>query len=198
MHGDLGSWEALDLASVVDVFAGWNHPWWVSGGHALELFAGRSWRAHDDTDISCLRRDASALRAVLAHWDIHVASGGVLTPWDGGPLAADRRQNNLWCRRRPGGPWEIDITISDGDDDAWVFRRDPSLRVAWPEAQPVTPRGVRYLAPHLQLLFKSRDPRPKDDIDAAVVIPLLDTAQREWLAGRLAIDHPWQEFLSLS
>ena len=60
-----------------------------------------------------------------------------------------------------------------------------------------TSEGVPYLAPELQLLFKSKVPRPKDDIDAAEVIPALDVTQRTFLARRLEPDHPWQQLSNM-
>ncbi len=42
----------------------------------------------------------------------------------------------------------------------------------------VTTDGVPYLAPELQMLFKSTAIRPKDDLDAAPVIPRLDPGRR--------------------
>ena len=182
----------MALAAATDVFSDAPFRWWVSGGRALELHVGRSWRAHEDTDIGLLRRDAPGLRSVLAGWDIHVAAGGRLTQWDGGELFSRLHQNNLWCRRSADGPWLIDVTVSDGDGNSWVFRRDPSLRVPWPDAVLLTVEGIPYLAPELQLLFKSRDRRDKDEIDAREAIPLLETSRQATLAQLLPVDHPWQ------
>lgn len=54
-----------------------------------------------------------------------------------------------------------------------------------------TADGLPYLAPELQLLYKSNDVRPKDDADAAIVIGLLDPERRGWLAAHLPAGHPW-------
>ena len=75
----------------------------------------------------------------------------------------------------------------------WIFRRDPSLRMPWSDAVLQPRSGVPYLAPELQLLYKSRDPRPKDDIDAVFVIPLLEPARRERLRSWLPAAHPWRD-----
>ena len=40
--------------------------------------------------------------------------------------------------------------------------------------------------------MKSKDIRPKDDLEASVVIPRLEDADRNWLAAHLADVHPWQ------
>jgi hypothetical protein len=147
--------------------------------------------------VSVVRSEAPGLGAVLRGWDVHVAAAGRLTPWDGSPPRADRSQNNLWCRTAPDADWALDVTLSDGDGEAWVYRRDPSVRVPWAEAVLRDPAGVPYLAPELQLLHKSARPRTKDDADAAVVVPLLDAGRARRLARLLPPAHPWQAILEL-
>ncbi len=55
--------------------------------------------------------------------------------------------------------------------------------------------GVPYLAPELQLLFKSKGLRLKDDLDAGEVVPELDARRRAQLSRLLATGHPWQRLL---
>ena len=191
----LGPWEPLGLAETVDLFADAPFRWWIGGGLALELHVGRSWREHSDTDVGLVRSDAPQLVRVLRSWDVHLAAGGRLSAWTGGALSADGNENNLWCRRDPDSPWVLDVTIGDGDDRDWIFRRDPRVRSPWSEAVLISSDGVPYLAPALQLLFKSRDPRAKDDMDAREVIPALDADHRARLAQLVPVDHPWQSLL---
>jgi Aminoglycoside-2''-adenylyltransferase len=191
MDESYGRWDALLLDIAAQLFADAPFRWWVSGGHALELHLGRSWREHDDMDVSFCRRDASVLRDYLRGWHIEVAAAGVLTPWDGGPLAVESHQNNLWCRQTADGPWLLDITVSDGDDEHWIYRRDPSLKILWADAVLRSRSNVPYLAPELQLLFKATHRRPKDDVDAAVVIPEVDHRRLVFLRSTLGADHPW-------
>ncbi len=131
---------------------------------------------------------------MLDGWDIHLASDDLLTRWYGQPLdgRSDRAGDNLWCRPSPDAPWRLDILIGDGDRHEWIYRRDPSIRRPWADAVLTSADGVPYLAPELQLLFKSKGLRPKDDVDATTVIPELESERRTWLAQHLAADHPWQ------
>ncbi|HEY1119255.1 MAG TPA: hypothetical protein VGE43_16195, partial [Acidimicrobiales bacterium] len=140
--------------------------------------------------------DAVALPAVLDGWQVAVAADGVLRIWDGEPLEADRHENNLWCRRRPDGPWELDVIVGEADDERWVYRRDPTIHLPWREAVLRSPAGVPYLAPDIQLLFKSEGQRPKDLVDAREVVPSLDPDRLDRLAGWLEADHPWQALLA--
>jgi hypothetical protein len=192
----LGPWEPLAVADTLATFAAARFRWWISGGRALDLHLGRSWREHDDTDVGIARQDVAELRSLLVGWDVHVAAAGHLEPWSGQPLTSERHQNNLWCRRQIGEPWALDVTIGDGDSVAWAFRRDPRIRIPWGDAVLTTDDGVPYLAPELLLLFKSADPRPKDDLDAEHVIPELGPERRDRLARLLPADHPWQVHLS--
>jgi hypothetical protein len=191
----LGAWQPLELRQVVRLFERWAARWWITGGMALELHLGRSWRSHDDSDVSILRTDATGLLTVLAGWDIHIAAAGSLIPWDGRAPRAATDQNNMWCRTAPDSPWCLDVTLSDGDRACWVYRRDPTLRVPWPEAVFRTDQGVPYLNPVIQLLFKSRNNRPKDDRDAREVVPALSLDQRGRLSELLPLGHPWQALL---
>jgi hypothetical protein len=182
-------WSPLPFAEVVRTFRPSPMRWWVSGGHGLELHLGRSWRSHDDIDVGLCRGDVVTLGGLLAGWEIAVATDGRLRPWDGQPVGEN--ENNLWARRQPG-PWEVDITVGEGDADFWAYRRDQSLTMPWVDAVLTNADGVPYLAPALQLLFKAKDPRPKDDFDAEVVIPTLDDRGLALLHVRLPPEHRWR------
>jgi lincosamide nucleotidyltransferase A/C/D/E len=187
-----GPWRALTVEEAQVELAGCPAPWWISGGHALELFAGRSWRMHDDLDVGIRRVDTVVVLDHLRRggWDVVVAAAGLLTPWDGGPLVEAAHQNNVWCRRADG-PWQLDVTVGEGDDSRWAYRRHPSITRPW--ARAVLERdGVRHLAPELQLLFKSKDVRPKDTVDADEVVPALGGGGLALLRAQLGIDHPWR------
>jgi len=190
--GSHGTWRPFALDEVVRLFVGFPARWWISGGHALELHLGRSWRGHEDSDVGVLRQDSAALRELLVGWDIRVAAAGRLSPWSGHTVRADASQNNLWCRKSADGPWCIDVTVGEGDEECWIYRRDPTLRVPWDEAVLRSDGGIPYLAPELQLLFKSKVVRPKDEVDAHEVIPALTLDRRQRLGALLPDDHPWQ------
>lgn len=61
----LDSWDPAPLAEVARLFHGLTTPWWVAGGRAMELAAGRRIRDHGDTDVLMLRRDQSAVQRAL-------------------------------------------------------------------------------------------------------------------------------------
>jgi len=50
--------------------------------------------------------------------------------------------------------------------------------------------GLPYLAPEIQLLYKSKDRRQRDDADFAVIEPLLPVDARRWLQDVLELVAP--------
>jgi hypothetical protein len=189
---DLGPWEPLSLDEVIALLDRAPFPWWFTGGHALALFTGRSWRSHADVDIGIRRVDASVVHGFLSsRLSLYVAAAGRLRSWHGEGLDEARSENNVWCRQGDG-PWVLDIAVGEGDDEDWVYRRDASLRRRWDKAVLQTGDGVPYLAPELQLLFKSKNPRPKDEQDLGEVLPHLDASRHAALGELLPDDHPWQ------
>jgi hypothetical protein len=190
---EYGPWEPLSLTEVQTAFDGAPFRWWISGGIALDLFAGRSWRVHEDTDVGVLRRDLHSLRVVTKTWDIQVAAAGRLSTWSNQELYSEQHENNLWCRKDQNQPWCLDVTIGEGNDECWIYRRDPEITATWDSAVLFSTEGIPYLAPEIQLLYKSKDIRDKDETDAREVIPILDAARQEWLLCRLSPEHEWRQ-----
>ena len=188
---ELGPWAPMSVGDVVEFFSATPINWWFAGGTALELHIGRAWRSHDDIDVGVCRAEVPLLVPLLDEWEIQVAAAGELRPWRGEPLRETRHENNLWVRP-PGGAWCLDVLIGEGDAHHWAYRRDPTLRLPWGRAVHTSPLGHRYLGPALQLLFKSKGLRPKDDVDARQVVPGLDDWGVALLDVRLRANHPWR------
>jgi hypothetical protein len=192
----LGPWSPLPLSDAIELFSDYSGRWWIAGGRALELFVGELWREHEDTDIAILRQEVDLVRRHLASWDVQVAAAGKLSPWDGRIPNPELNENNMWCRPTPKDPWAMDLTVSDGDAICWTYRRDREIQIPGVDAVLVNADGVPYLAPELQLLFKSKHLRSKDTVDARKVIPRLSDARREWLSQHLSMGHPWRGLLT--
>lgn len=186
-------WQPLTPDEVTRLFRTADFPWWIAGGWALDLFVGRQSREHDDIDVGIFRVDQHRLRSLLHGWDVHVASAGRTRRWEGEPIR--HPVNDLWVRRDGSQPWCLQVMLNDGAGDEWVYRRDDRFRMALASA--VRSDGHRpYLAAHLQLLFKAKDPRPKDDADFRLVYPLLTHDERLWLADALTVLHPGHPWLA--
>jgi hypothetical protein len=189
-----GPWEPAPPAEAAAIFAAMPSPWWIAGGYAIEFAIGRAIRDHGDIDVMVLRRDHLAVQQVLDGWEWWAADPpGTLRPWrPGEQLPAGI--HDVWCRPGPGAPWRVQLMIDESDGDDWVSRRDPGIRRPLAGIGATSSDGIPYLRPEIQLFYKARGLRPKDETDFAAVLPVLTQAQRQWLAGALARaygEHPW-------
>jgi hypothetical protein len=162
--------------------------WWLSGGEALDRFVGHHTRDHGDVDVSIPTAHLGRVTTRLAeHWDVRIASRGRLHP-----LGAARdvvALHNIWVRAHDGGPWRFQVNLEPCDETTWTYRRDD--RVTRPRRDAiVTLDGVPCTAPAVQLLWKAKAPVAKDELDRAVVLPLLAPRERAWLDDAIAVAHP--------
>jgi hypothetical protein len=199
MEEDYGPWEALSPGNVAAIFSAYRGRWWLGGGWAIELFVGRPLRPHEDIDIEILRSEVYLVHEVLEGWEVHACrwpNGDVFHLWDGDELLPPD-VHDLWCRPGPDAPWGFQFMVLDDDGDRWTYRRDARIGGAMDELT-VVRGGIPLLAPEVQLLYKSKGRRPKDEIDFAAALPLLGADRTAWLREALAISdpaNPWLERL---
>jgi hypothetical protein len=173
-------------------------PWWIAGGWAIDLFIGGQSRQHLDTDVQILRRDQLAFKQVFAKWDLYAAAEGVLRSWTGD--RPEEGTNSIWCRLSPAAPWALEVLLADADDDQWVFRRNRAIRRPIEAVGRRNREGVPFVAPEVQLLFKAKEPRPADEADMDIALPLLDGPSKAWLRQAIELTHPghpWIEHLNV-
>lgn len=188
-------WRPLPLAELRALLSAQPSPWWVAGGHALELFAGRSWRAHGDVDAGILRADELAVCRALAGWERFAAHDGSLRPLgDGEP--APPEANSVWCRRAGEEAFRFEYLLDASGRGEWTFRREPRVRLPLAELVRRAADGCPYLRPDVQLLYKAKARRPKDEADFAAVAPLLDAGARSWLRAALHAVAPGHDWLA--
>jgi hypothetical protein len=197
LYGPRAGRTPTDVTSLFDGYPG---VWWVAGGWALEAFTGVS-REHEDIDVSVLRADLPLLRKHLAgKLDVWTAAAGALRPLlpEEAPDAAPDAVlppgcDQVWTRPAAMRPWEFDILLAPGSAEEWVYRRDESLRM--PMCDALWERdGIRYLHPEIQLLYKAKGLRRKDQLDFDSALPHLNERRRTWLRAALDLTlpgHPW-------
>ncbi|MGW3848996.1 nucleotidyltransferase domain-containing protein [Streptomyces fagopyri] len=168
--------------------------WWVAGGFAIELAVGRRIRNHGDIDVLLLRRDQLLVQRVLAGWQWWAADPpGNLRPWASGEVLP-QGVHDIWCRPAPDEPWRIQVMLDESHGQEWVSRRDPRVRRPISTLGLTSADGAPFLAPEVQLYYKAKTPRPKDEEDFDAVLPVLTDQQRRWLVAVITDTygpHPW-------
>jgi hypothetical protein len=193
-HTPWGVWDPVAPAEVARLFATVGVPWWVAGGYAIELAVGRPVREHADIDVLVLRRDHLAVQDVLAGWQWWAADPpGVLRPWRPGErLPAG--VHDIWCRPDADQPWRIQVMLAESSGAQWISRRNPDLARPIALLGDLSGDGIPFLRPEIQLFYKAKARRPKDDVDFTAALPLLTVDQRGWLADAITRTHgphPW-------
>jgi len=211
-------WCPISVGTLAQVFSQSNFPWWIAGGVAVDLAVGRTTRTHSDVDVFILRPHARELRRQLQDWQCFACDPpGSLREW----LPEEtlhRSVHDIWCRAPDSACWQMQVMIDDAVDGRWQSRRNSRVTASIDEISLFTDDGVRYLAPHIQLFYKAKNPRPKDEKDLAVLLdahsnapsdPAIESKDAsiaafdfdvEWLSWAISItygaDHPWIERLA--
>jgi hypothetical protein len=193
-----GPWAPLDPPGLAAFMAGFDRPWWIVGGWAIEAFTGAP-REHEDVDLSILACDIPAFRAHAGdRWHLWNIADGLLRPLsDRFPEVLDV-ESQIWVREHALAPWIIDLPITPDRDGLWISKRMPDHVAPVEEVTWVAASGIRYLAPEIVLHYKARLGRAKDDRDLHRTLPLLPADRRAWLRDavrRTEPGHPWLTLL---
>ena len=85
--------------------------------------------------------------------------------------------------------------IMDEIEGAWVYRKNHKINSPKTSVFSCFKDDVPALKPEIQLLYKSKNPREKDELDFSKTIPTLEKDQRRWLSDCLQLcypkGHPW-------
>jgi len=193
-----GAWEPMDPPGFAREMEGFDRPWWVVGGWAIEAATGFR-REHEDLDVSMLACDVPAfVEFVRGRWHVWNNVGGVLHPLGDRWPTVDEPDSQLWLRADATSPWVVDMPLTPDDDGRWTNKRLPGHvdeveNVTW-----VAGDGLRYLLPEIVLVYKARLRRAKDDSDFRATLPTLTDERRTWMRqGVAAVDpeHPWLQSL---
>lgn len=193
----LGRSAPLSVPELLETLGTAGFPWWVAGGHAFDLFLGRTTRHHDDLDIEILGRDQHRVQRLLASlsWDLHVAAGGRLRQWrESEWLAAGA--NSVWRRLAFDQPWlpgahacrerQPQLGVSPQS------RHRPTIGGGW-----ATHCRRRALSrPDHPAAVQGEQSPPKDIADFNAVLGAPPSAKRAWLASALSATHPHHPWLA--
>jgi hypothetical protein len=187
--------------------SGFEAPWALCGGWAVDLWLGGESRQHGDLDITIFEHDQRAIFDQLAHlagWSM-VADGPDIEhqqePWDGRTLDMPA---HVHARHEDG--FNLELIFNRRDADCWLLNADPKLTIPLSRAIQPFADGLPIAATEVLLLYKSRicrgcpgcsaptRLRRRDEADFQALAPRLGNAQRVWLREAMTLlepDHAW-------
>ena len=176
---------------VAELMRGYDQPWGVAGGWAVDLFLGRVTREHGDIEIAVLRRGQRELRAHLRGWEFEVVSHAThrREPWREGAWIFPP-DHEIHARRVGGDLHELEILMNEASADVWRFRRNPKVTRPLAAVFPRSEAGIPFLAPEIVLLYKAKRPNENDERDFTNACERLGGESRQWLRKALEVCHP--------
>ena len=178
-----------------ELMRGFPKPWYIAGGWAIDLFIGHQTREHKDVEIAIFRQDQLLLQRHLHSWELVKIAAGRKMAWPTG----DRLElplHEIHARSAAGD--ELEILLNEHKNQKWQFRRHLSITRPLGLIGMKTDQGIPFLCPEIVLLYKSKNPRDKDENDFENAIDLILGERRAWL--KRSIDqylpgHDWLVFL---
>jgi len=140
--------------------------------------------------------DALQALSVLAGWEVFEAKDGVLSRLDAGKRPRPD-VFSLWCRPAHNRDWAMELMLDEAENERWIYRRHRQIQRPLNIAIRCSSQGIPYLAPEIQLLYKSHRMRQQDQTDFELIGPKLDQGSRRWLRDGLQITEPSHSWLSV-
>ncbi len=192
-------WNPLSVAEVHQLFRDAPFRWGLAGGYAVEQFLGTSIRKHGDIDIIVFRDDQHQLHQWLTGWLLYAADPpGTLRIWSRSEwLPASI--HDIWCHHANAQAWQLQIMLNETAGDDWVSRRHPLIRGLQKDLL-VEYQHIPCIRIEVQLLYKAKGNREKDQRDFHACLPMLTADAKIWLKQALQLahpeGHPWLDLLS--
>jgi hypothetical protein len=184
------------LEAVIALMRDFPHLWGVGGGWALDLFLGRETRVHEDIEVIFFRDCQQAFRAHFptAEFQMVELVDGVPAwqPWPEG-FTVELPFHQIRARL-PNGVI-VEALLNDRRDGLYLCRRHEAITLPEDRLWLWTAEGVPFLAPEIQLLYKAKYHREKDERDFEAVVPRLSEMQLVWLREGLTLAHPGDPWL---
>lgn len=168
-------------------------PWFIAGGWAIDLFLGKITRPHDDIEIAVFRQDQLEIQKYLSDWTLKKAENGKLLNWNQSE-SLELPVHAIHCFNEQTEPSFLEILLNERDENEWLYRRNKQITKPLPELFLTSQSGIKFLCPEVVLLYKSKNPRAKDEQDFENALKYLNYESKEWLKDALLIDdstHHW-------
>ncbi len=167
--------------------------WFVAGGWAIDLFLEKETRSHQDIEIAIFRKDQIALQDYFDGWLLQKIVNGESLIWHRNEWLT-LPAHEIHCFNETVQPPQIEILLNESNETEWLYRRNQKIRRSLFKIQLESSAGIKFLCPEVVLLYKSKNPRAKDEQDFQAVVKRLDAEQKEWLKDAIKIcnsEHCW-------
>lgn len=178
---------------VAGLMRGFEPEWFVAGGWAIDLFLGEETRPHADIEIAVFRKDQLILQQHFSGWQLKKAVNGELDDWHENDFL-QLPVHEIHCFNQTREPHVLEVLLNEESGGEWLFRRDGRITKPLSELYLTSNSAIKFLRPEIVLLYKSKNPRSKDDLDFAATFARLDAESRSWLKNALEIcdeKHHW-------
>ena len=180
----------LQIATVLRDF---KPSWFVAGGWAIDLFLEKETRLHQDIEIAIFRKDQAALHDYFNGWLLRKVVNGEPVIWHRDEWLMLPIHEVHGCNET-AQPSQIEILLNESNETEWLYRRNEKIRRSLVKTQLEASAGVKFLCPEIVLLYKSKNPRAKDEQDFQAVVKRLDAERKEWLKDAIKVsnsEHHW-------
>lgn len=182
---------------VADLMRDFEPKWFVAGGWALDLYLEKETRVHTDIEVAIFRRDQLMLQKYLDGWLLKKAENGALPVWHQDEFL-ELPIHEIHCFNEKAEPPVLEVLLNETAGKDWIFRRNKAITKPLSTFYRTSNSGINFLAPEVILLYKSKNPRAKDEKDFRLVVPHLDVESKNWLRNAVSAcncKHHWLESL---
>ena len=187
-------WQPLSVPELTHLFAGAPFLLGLAGGYAVEQFVGRCVRDHGDIDVIVYRDQQLDVQRWLSDWHLYAADPPrSLRPWVESEYLP-YGIHDIWGHTGIQA-WQLQIMLTESEGDRWFSKR--SRLIGGQRGDLIVAYGsVPCIRIEVQLLYKARNPRSKDDLDFEACLPLMSTEAKRWLATGLEVLYPRRSSLA--
>ncbi|MDQ4121353.1 MAG: hypothetical protein M3209_07895 [Acidobacteriota bacterium] len=171
--------------------------WFVAGGWAIDLFLGKETRPHEDIEIAVFRRDQLELQNYLRDWHLQKVENRAFSDWEKGDFLK-LPVFEIHCFNEDYDLLQFEVLLNETSGKDWVFRRNETITKPLSKLHLESEHGIKFLRPEVVLLYKSKNPREKDEQDFQLALKHLNFESKVWLRNALSIcysEHDWQKKL---
>lgn len=182
---------------ISSLMQGFKSDWFIAAGWAIDLYLEKETRQHEDIEIAIFREDQIALQNYLEGWILKKVVNSTLSEW---------KQNEhlklpiheIHCFKENDESQSLEVLLNEIDGERWLFRRNLKITKPRSKLYLTSKLGMKFLCPEIVLLYKSKNPRTKDEKDFKAVVECLNIESKAWLKNALTIcysEHHWLQRL---